>query len=355
MKADQYKYDIAFSLCKQDIQFARDLIAQLNPSINVFFYENNQEELIAKSGPETFGRIFNNEARIVVILSRKEWSESYYTDIERNAIIDRTSVRNEGYNFLMVIPMALGEIPSWYPTTKIYADPQHWSIDRLASFIEFKLSDEGGAIKQLTLEDRYDNLQQKIATKKLLVTKQVSSEAIASVRQSVGTIYQLTLGKISTFRNNGLWETAQQIWPQPLPGAYFRIGGVLIEIKVTCPDETYQRIVSSQDYLLKIALYKSTGSFDNLWQEVENIKPIKAGEYKFLYNDELQGWAIPFIYGKGISKLDTHVLFHFKDPNSFQSQDRYYDLKDPIGISDLIDQWFQELLAHASLTIEQYI
>lgn len=71
-----YKYDVAFSLCKQDVEFAGKLIAQLNPSLKVFFYEQNQEELISKSGPEAFGKVFKEESRIVVILSRKEWGES---------------------------------------------------------------------------------------------------------------------------------------------------------------------------------------------------------------------------------------------------------------------------------------
>lgn len=350
-----YKYDIAFSLCKQDVQFARDLIAQLNPCIKVFFYENNQEELIAQSGPEAFGRIFNNEARIVVILSRTEWSETYYTDIERNAIIDRTSVRNEGYTFLMVIPMAPGEVPSWYPTTKIYADPQHWSIDRLASFIEFKLADEGGAIKKLTLEDRYENLQQRIAAKKQLVKKQFSPEALQAAKAEIETIHNIVLSKIEVFKDNNLWPTAKQSWPQPLPGAYFSINGIIMELKVTAPDEAYQPILSCQDYLLKVALYISTGTYNNLWQEVEHIKPFRASDYRFLFNGDQMGWATPFIHGKSVSQVDTQVLFRYKEPTAMQNPNRYYDLKDPASSTEIIDEWFQLLLNLSSETIEQYI
>src|SRR5215510_7217395 len=99
-----YKYEIAISLCKQDVDFARKLVKAFNPSLKVFFYEDRQEELISKSGPEAFAKAFKEETRIVVILSRDEWSETYYTDIEKNAIIDRTSVKNQGYHFLVVIP-----------------------------------------------------------------------------------------------------------------------------------------------------------------------------------------------------------------------------------------------------------
>lgn len=352
---ETYKYDIAFSLCKQDVQFARDLIAQLNPSINVFFYENSQEELIAKSGPEVFGRVFNKEARIVVILSRKEWSETYYTDIERNAIIDRTSIRNEGYNFLMVIPMAPGEVPSWYPKTKIYADSQHWSIDRLASFVEFKLADEGGLIKKLTLEDRYNNLQQRIAAKNLLMQKQLSSEALQAVRSEIDTIDKIVRSKIDVFKDNKLWQTRQQSWPQPLPGAYFSISGIILEVKVMAPDETRQKIVSCQDYLLRVALYISMGAHNDLRQEVEFNKPFNLTEYRFLYNGEQLGWAIPVIYGKSISQLDTQVLFRHKEPNVIQNSMRYYDLRDPASSAEIIDEWFQQLLGYGTETIENYI
>jgi hypothetical protein len=74
------------------------------------------------------------ESRGVVILSRDEWSNSFYTEIERNAIIDRTAVKNEGYHFLMVIPMIQGEIPPWYPSTQIYASPFGFSIEEIAHY-----------------------------------------------------------------------------------------------------------------------------------------------------------------------------------------------------------------------------
>lgn len=135
MDMPNYDYDIAISLCKQDVDFGKKLVNNINPSLKVFFYENNQEDIISKSGPEVFSRIFKDKSRVVVILSRDEWSDSFYTDIERNAIIDRTSVKNEGYNFLMVIPMVPGQIPSWYPSTRIYADPRKFSVKQMARFI----------------------------------------------------------------------------------------------------------------------------------------------------------------------------------------------------------------------------
>jgi hypothetical protein len=76
-----YEWDVAISLCKQDIEFARKLVKNLNPNLKVFFYEDRQEELISKSGPEKFAQIFKEQSRVVVVLSREEWGESFYTDI----------------------------------------------------------------------------------------------------------------------------------------------------------------------------------------------------------------------------------------------------------------------------------
>ena len=131
-----FRYDIAISLCKEDVGFADKLVRAINPNLKVFFYEHKQEELISKSGPEAFARVFKEESRVVVILSRKGWSETFYTEIERSAIMDRIK---SGYQFLMVIPMkqAQGETPPWYPETHIYASPFRFTIEQLAKFIEF--------------------------------------------------------------------------------------------------------------------------------------------------------------------------------------------------------------------------
>lgn len=65
---NNFKYDVAISLCKEDVEFAKRLIKAINPSLNVFFYADRQEDLISKSGPEAFAKIFKNESRIVVVL-----------------------------------------------------------------------------------------------------------------------------------------------------------------------------------------------------------------------------------------------------------------------------------------------
>lgn len=61
----KYKWDIAISLCKQDVDFARKLVKAFNPSLNVFFYEDRQEDLISKSGPVEFAKRLRQTAGLL--------------------------------------------------------------------------------------------------------------------------------------------------------------------------------------------------------------------------------------------------------------------------------------------------
>lgn len=348
-----YKYDIAFSLCKQDVQFARDIIAHLNPSIKVFFYENNQEELIDKSGPEVFGRIFNNEARIVVILSRKEWSETYYTDIERNAIIDRTSVRNEGFSFLMVIPMAPGETPRWYPSTRIYANPQLSSIEQLARFIEFKLVDEGGQIMKVTLEERYKHIQEKIEAKKKLIKLQNSEEALASIQEELIALENAFASKIEFLKNDNMSEVGYRDVPSQDMHMYLNLDHFLLEMGVTSPGILTRRVVQPLDHTLYMHLCTFSG-YNSMNGNPVSKNKILSKQYKFLYNKNQKGWAELSVYGKP-DKQQESVLFRNRDAESTALKIDYYDLKDPMSSEELVDQWFQELLKHARENISKYI
>lgn len=71
-----YKYDIGISLCKQDLEFAKGIRNELNPSLNIFDYETRQQKLISKPAPRKYTSIFKDQCRVVVILSQKEWGKN---------------------------------------------------------------------------------------------------------------------------------------------------------------------------------------------------------------------------------------------------------------------------------------
>jgi hypothetical protein len=347
-----YKYDIALSLCKEDTDFARNLVRQLNPGLKVFYYENNQEDIISQSGPEIFGKVFK-EARVVVILSRKEWSETFYTKIEMHSINDRT--RTEGYDYLVVIPMVPNEIPVWYPKTMIYADPLNITLEVIANIVEYKVAERGGVVKQLTVEDQYQHLLIRIENKKKLIQLQSSEDALMEIIDEMKTILTIVNQKIELLKNPTIGTTDRYIVTSiPNLQAYFAINDYLLEIKILSPDEIYHKIVTTQDYTLSIQLYKFFGSFKHNYLSTENRKLIKGQFYKFLYDSNKLGWACPFVYDK-ISKNEVMVLFSHRDTESLQVVNRYYDLKNPKSSEEIIDGWFQQLLKLATSKIEQYI
>ena len=333
-----FKYDIAISLCKQDVDFARKLVMAINPSLKVFFYENNQEELVSKSGPVKFAKVFKEEARVVVILSRKEWSESFYTEIEQNAIMDRIK---KGYNFLIVIPTEAGYAPEWYPTNRLYANPGKFTIEQLAKFIEFKVTEEGGEVKPITLEDRYEHLKNKLEQKKALVLLQQNTEAIAAAKEEIKKIKEAFNQKIQFLQKPLIGGTGHYLFSEYVSNAHCALNGFLLECAIGDLENEGVRVVTTQDYEITFQLYQVFGNENNR-------KLLKENYYRLYYSANITGWATPFTYGQ-VSQKEAVVLFRNRD-----NQQRY-ELKNPIGTNELVDYWFQKLFKTASADIEKYL
>ncbi|MEQ9378777.1 MAG: hypothetical protein RIG68_26550 [Imperialibacter sp.] len=341
--SEKYKYDIAISLCKQDVEFARKLTKALNPGLKVFFYEDKQEELVSRSGPEAFAGIFKNQSRVVVILSRKEWSETFYTEIERNGIIDRTSVKNEGYNFLMVIPMERGEIPGWYPSTRIYIDPRRFTIEEIARFIEFKVTEEGGVVRRITLEERYQLLLDRMDAKRSFIERQSTEDAIVTAKSELIILRDSFNVKIEILLKDSFEKTVTQKFHKDSRYASFSIGAFFLECRIDEPDSLYERVVDAQDFKVTFGLYKVFGS-----DESTSNKIIEKESRLFYHAPQLYGWSVPFLHGQ-VSGKEPLVLFRDRRSQEF------YDLKKPIKTEAVVDLWFQKLLENYAALIERYL
>lgn len=337
----KYKWDIAISLCKQDVDFARKLVKAFNPSLNVFFYEDRQEDLISKSGPVEFAKTFKADSRIVVILCRNEWSNSYYTEIERNAIIDRTSVKNEGYNFLMVIPMVQDEIPPWYPSTQIYASPFRFSIEELAHFIEFKVTEEGGVVKPLSLEDRLQNLIDRVELKKSIINLQHQKEAIESVKSEMNKLGDCFNRKAEFLIKNKVDEFSFNEFSGYFCKGNFRLGDCFLECRFLNQEDFYCQIITTQDVIVRFELFK-------VFDRGQGKERLEVEERIFYYSPEVQGWALRHLYEQA-TKRELQVLFRNRDNSQF------YNLIRVIQTDSLVDYWFQRLLSKSSEVIERYI
>jgi len=324
---DSFKYDIAISLCNQDVEFARKLKAALNPRLKIFFYEDNQQELITKSGPEAFGKVFKEESRIVVILSRDEWSESFYTEIEKNAIIDRTSVRNQAYRFLFVIPMMPQQIPAWYPSTRIYADPRRFTIEDIAKFIEFKVTEEGGIIVPVTAEDLSANFIDRLNNKMKTVTTQSTSAAIDSLETALSDLRNMFNSKVEHFSQQTPFPLSKRIFSDSTLSSFFGIN----QYKLWCKIHMVlgQHLANTQQIKMEL----------NISREIErdvygpDIQICSSQTYRFLYTEDIVGWSIPI----PVPKQKNYNNIYFFSPNHWSE---LYDLKKPLPSDALLDKWF---------------
>ena len=327
-----FRYDVAFSLCKEDVAFTRKLVKELNPGLKVFFYETRQEELITKSGPEAFAKIFSKESRIVVVLSRKSWSETYYTDIERNAIIDRTSVKNEGYGFLMVFPMIPGEKPEWYPSTKIYADPTRFTVGELARFIEFKISQFGGVVNPLNAVEHYENIRTRIEEKTKTVDLQRDSKAIDAAYTEVDNVKEAWKEKLNSLSSLILKEYGTEYQNGNPYSAILKSNWHALRIVMKSPDRMrLQNNSTCQDFQLHISIMK--------WSEQEyKFAETNSKRYVFYYNPPLLAWGELLEKKKDISNRESKI-FYKSALNPYP-----FDIISQHSIGEILDQWFIEFI-----------
>lgn len=335
-----YKYDIAISLCKEDLSFARKLVAALNPNLKVFFYEDKQEELISKSGPEAFARIFKEESRVVVILSRKEWSETFYTELEKNAIVDRLSSGKEDFGFLFVIPLVPKQVPTWYPETRIYADPTKFSFEELAKFVEFKVTEQGGEIKPVSFKERSEALIAKIKDKKELIYLQRTTEAINAAKEQVDIIKELISSRYENeIKNAGFSSIGYGPYDIYRNHVYIIVNDIQLDVIINDPwNQPIKQ--SNQVYSIEFIFFDL---FTN--RQIE-----RSPLYRFIYAPLNSGWGEVVKYeGAQVNQFNEELLFKYANSQF------YYDLKGRISSETLIELWFNKLLDHVARELAKHI
>jgi hypothetical protein len=152
----EFNFEVAFSFLKEDLSFAYDIKNKLSVNIRTFIYADKQEVLAGKDGPAIFTSVFKKETRLVVILYRKQYGETQYTSVEKDAISARALETK--WDFVIFIPFEK-PIPDWYPYTYSYIDPISNNVDQIASIIEYKLRELGAEIEQETLIEKAKRIQ----------------------------------------------------------------------------------------------------------------------------------------------------------------------------------------------------
>lgn len=159
-----FTYDVAFSFLAEDEKLALDLYNLLNESLKCFIYTEEQKKLAGTDGEKTFNNVFFKEARVVVILYRKNWGKTSWTRIEETAIRNRG--HEEGYDFALLIPLDRKPTPPiWFPKNRLWIGLERWGIESAASVIEARVQEQGGEPILLSLADKIQ-AQQKVKEKR---------------------------------------------------------------------------------------------------------------------------------------------------------------------------------------------
>ena len=148
-----YKHDVAFSFLAKDEGLATEINDRLEGRLSTFLYSRRQEDVVGTDGYETFGHVFEREARTVVVLLGDGWGERRFTLAEKTAIQNRAMHSGQGWSFLQVLPVTKDvKAPAFIPQTFIYNDWQRFGIDAACAIIEAHVTREGGDPKEPTFE-----------------------------------------------------------------------------------------------------------------------------------------------------------------------------------------------------------
>jgi hypothetical protein len=152
MNQDSFKYDVAFSFLAQDEALASELNDLLQDRLKTFLYSKEQEAIAGTDGEETFNKVFGEESRIVVVLNRFGWGETPWTRIEKTSI--RNRAYEDGYNFVLFIPLDEAALPKWLPKTQLWIGLSRWGINGAASVIEALVQEQGGIPHVESVQER---------------------------------------------------------------------------------------------------------------------------------------------------------------------------------------------------------
>jgi hypothetical protein len=148
-----FEYDVAFSFHSLDEGIATKLKDLLQDRFKIFLYSEQQKKLAGTDGEKKFNAVFGKEARLVVVLCRKEWGETAFTRIEETAI--RNRAYKHGFDFTLFIPMEEPAfVPEWLPKTRLWFGLKRFGLDSAASVIELRVQEAGGAPLIETIADR---------------------------------------------------------------------------------------------------------------------------------------------------------------------------------------------------------
>lgn len=200
MNPTKYKYDAAFSFLQQDEQLATQVNDLLQDRMSTFLYTERQKEIAGKDGEVELNKVFEAEARIVVVFYRKNWGKTPWTRIEETAIKNRAY--NEGYGFATFISLDPRErVPQWLPKTRLWVGFDRLGADGAAGVIEARVQEAGGTPREETAVERAKRKKRDIERMKARNKFLKSESGVKAAQKEVNKLF-LEVQKI--------WDTVAQ-------------------------------------------------------------------------------------------------------------------------------------------------
>lgn len=199
MAQTEYEFEVAFSFLSEDEHLAEQLHNLLAERLTVFLYSKRQEEIAGTDGEETFGKVFREQARIVVVLYRPGWGETPWTRIEETAIRNRGY--DEGYDFVLFIPLEQSApVPKWLPKTQLWVDLERWGPNGAASAIEIRVQQSGGSPRRESLEEKAGRLKREIDTSEKRKQFLSSDAGVRAAKEELRTLQGQLEAQVAVIR-----------------------------------------------------------------------------------------------------------------------------------------------------------
>ncbi len=319
----KYKYDIAFSLKHEDLDFAKDLFEILNHyKLNIFLYPHNQKELTGKNGISIFSKVFKEDARIIALIHREGYGETHWTRIEKSAIESRFLA--EGPEFCLLVKRDKTS-PIWYPPYMQYINSQMETKD-IADLILYKVQEKGGELEPKTYEeyliDARTRRDEKNSHYRSLVTKESYDFVMSEFRRSKSLFLpyvQKAIENLHYLNHVSLGFNNDSVFENTL-----YLGKVYITISFIGSDNGN----TSQCFILRFTISEEKKSNTDLIYFTQ--------DYRCNFNpNEIWGWS------KVIPVSDDAPLFYPK----IMSENSYYELDSQVqSLEELTEYWFTEYI-----------
>jgi len=181
------EFDVAISFLAEDEALALELYNELSEVLNVFVYSKQKEELAGSDGVETFRSIFKDRTKLIVILYRKGWGESEWTNVEEQAIKE-FGLENK-WEGILLVKLDDSEPPSWLPKTYIYLDYQKFALEEIIGSIKSKALERGSTFEAATAIEKARILQNKNKFLKQRNSYLSSKEGVNSALEEVTRLF----------------------------------------------------------------------------------------------------------------------------------------------------------------------